>query len=197
MLNSITNAMHAIALAVYTVLVYLGLERGDPDFTWLIFLSFLCVFLLKVLGMIVHLPWIDKVRPRHNLLWIMISVVVVILNACTLAALGVSAVFFWTGIVWTAVLCGLYVKSLFGETWGNFGYVALAMAGIYGLCGALSRAELRIAWFLLLASNVLWMLLVKIDFLRRYKFHNDIYHLALIGSSYYLYSTIDLGLWRS
>lgn len=189
--------MHAFALAVYTVLVYLGLERGDPDFTWLIFLTFLCVFLLKVLGMIVHLPWIDRVRPRHNLLWIIISVAVVVLNACTLAALGVSALFFWIGVTWSAVLCGLYVKSLYGEAWGNFGYVALAMAGIYGLCGVLSRAELRIAWFMLLASNVLWILLVKIDFLRRYKFHNDLYHFALIGSSYYLYSTIDLGLWRT
>lgn len=195
MLNSITNAMHAVALGIYTVLVFLGIHRGDPDFTWMIFLAFFCVFLLKVLGMIVHLPWIDDVRSRHNAMWIVISFVVVFLNAFTLAALNTGALFFWIGVIWTAVLCALYVHSLYGEQWGNFGYMALAMAGIYGLCAALSRAELRVAWLLLLASNVLWMLLVKIDFLRRHKFHNDIYHFALIGSSYYLYSTIDLGLW--
>ncbi|MBL8018440.1 MAG: hypothetical protein JNM27_02130 [Leptospirales bacterium] len=195
MLNSITNAMHAIALGTYTVLVYVGLNSGQPNFTAFIFLTFLCVFILKLLGMLVHIPAIDKTRSRHNFFWILISVFVVILNGLTLIAIKVNPWLLVAGLLWTAILAGLYIRSLYGESWGKFGYIALALVGIYGLCAAVSKAELRIAWIFLIASNALWMLLERVEWLRTRKLHNDIYHFALIGSSYYLYSTVPMGLW--
>lgn len=190
-----TNALHATALGVYTLLVLKGVYSGNKDYTVLICLTFLSVFILKVLGIIVHLPLVDKVRTRHNCFWILISVFVVFLNGLTLAAIGAGPLWIAVGVVWTAILSSMYVKSLYSDSWGSFLYIALAMIGIYVLCALLSEKELRIAWCLAVVSNVLWILLEKVTFLNKHKLHNDIYHLALICSSYYLYTTIEMGLW--
>lgn len=197
MLNSITNAMHAIALGTYTTLVWFGLRDGKPNYTLLIFMAFMLVFVLKILGMIVHLPWVDRNRSRHNVMWIIISIVLFPLNGFTLAAIGAHPLLLSAGVAFTAILGALYVKSLYGEDWGNFSYLALAMVGIYALCAAISKAQLRVAWIFLVLSNALWMGLARVKWLREYKLHNDVYHLALIASSYYLYSTVSLGLWAS
>jgi len=187
--------MHAVALGTYTVLVFLNLNAGHPNFTLFIFLTFLSVFILKILGMLVHLPLIDKIRNRHNFFWILISVLLIGLNALTLAALKTPAWILVAGVVWTAILAALYVRSLYQESWGNFGFIALAMIGIYGLCAVISKAQLRIAWTLLIVCNGIWILLAKIEWLNKRKLHNDIYHLVLICSTYYLYNTVHLGLW--
>jgi len=196
MLNSFTNALHATALGTYTYLVYRGYTGGNPHFNVWILSSFFLVFVAKILGMIVHLPIVDHVRTRHNFFWILISIVVVIMNIVTLAAVHAPLPALFVGSATTIVFCALYVRTLFTAT-GHFYLVALALIIEYLICALLTQGRLRIAWLCILFSNVLWIVLSKSKFLLKNKFHNDIYHFALIGSSYLLYSTVDTGLWQA
>lgn len=195
MLNSFTNALHATALGGYTYLVYKGYSIENPHFTIWILWAFFLVFLIKILGMIVHLPVVNNNKFRHNLFWIIISIIVVCMNAVTLIALQASLPVLLFGTIATLVFCALYVKTLFTST-GHFYLIATALIVEYSICALLSESYLRVAWLCILFSNVLWIIFSKIHFLRKHHFHNDLYHFALIGSSYLLYLTIDTGLWQ-
>jgi hypothetical protein len=194
MLNSITNAMHATALLTYTVLVYTQMRAGDERYTSAILLTFLFVSVGKILGMIVHLPAVEHHRERHNFFWTLISVVVVALNAATLLAIRAPLWALAGGTGATVILCALYVHSLFTGT-GSFYFIAAALAIVYTLCAALTTGVLQLAWVLLIFSQLLWMGLERVPWLEERKLHNDIYHLALIGSSFVLYKSIATGLW--
>ncbi len=195
MLNSFTNALHAVALGIYTVLVYRGWKQNVPHYEIWIVYTFSLVFTAKILGMLVHLPVIDRHPVRHNFFWICISIVVAIMNAVTLKALHAPPAIFYSGSIISALLCAVYVRTLFTSR-GNFTWMAAALVIVYLLCAVLSTGILRIAWICTLLSNVLWIVLSRVTFLREYKLHNDIYHFALIGSSYFLYSTIESGMWQ-
>ncbi len=195
MLNSITNAMHATALGIYTYLVYLGLINKDPYYNIWIFLLFFSVFILKILGVIVHIPKIEQNKKWHNFFWIIISVLVIGLNTVTLVAVNVNWTILLTGVAVTSLLCTLYIRSLYTGS-GDFILIALTMAFIHILCAVVTEDILRFAWICLLFSSLLWILLSRVPFLLRRKFHNDIYHLALIASTYLLYITIPTGLWE-
>ncbi len=194
MLNSITNAMHASALAIYTFLVYTGFRSGEKAYTLEIVAMFAFTLTAKLLGVIVHLPAVEHVPRRHNFVWILISVNVVFLNAATFAAVRVGPVFLVTGTAATVILCALYVRSLY-TMGGWFGYIAVAVAGALLVCGILTTGVVRLAWLALFASNLAWIALSKVEFLRSRKLHNDVYHIALIAGTYYLYDTIRTGLW--
>ena len=196
MLNSITNAMHASALAIYTYLVFVGYREGAVFYTSEIVWMFFLTLTAKILGVIVHLPSVDLVARRHNLVWILISVNVVALNAATLAAVHVSAWTLGLGVALTVVLCGLYVRSLY-TTRGSFGYIAIAVAGALLVCALLTNGTLRLAWLGLFGANLLWIALARVEFLKRHKLHNDIYHLALIAGTFFLYDTVRTGLWAA
>lgn len=195
MTNSITNAMHAAALAVYTCLVYRGLVNNEPFYNIWIFLLFLTVFILKLIGVLVHIPSIEKDRFRHNLLWIIITVLVVELNFVTLVAVNAPGAVLAAGMLATVILCLLYVRSLIIST-GNFFWIAGAMAFMHILCAVITEDVLRAAWICLMLSSLLWIALSRVPFMLRHKFHNDVYHLALIASTYLLYTTVSTGLWK-
>ncbi len=195
MLNSITNAMHATALGIYAYLVYQGLMNNEAYYNIWILLIFLTVFILKLLGVLVHIPRIEKDRAWHNFLWIAISILIIGLNVFTLTALKAGFELFLFGVTVSSILCVLYIRSLFTGT-GAFFWIALAMAFMHILCAFITEDILRIAWICLLLSSLLWILLSHVPFLLRHKFHNDVYHLALIASTYLLYSTISTGLWE-
>lgn len=81
--------------------------------------------------------------------------------------------------------------------WGKFYLIAAAFTIVHSLCAVMTRGQLSLAWFYLLMSNLLWIVFSKIPYLHKRKYHNDIYHFMLIGSTYYLYSTIESGLWKN
>ena len=193
--NSITNAMHAAALAIYTYLVYQGLINDKPHYTIWIFLLFLIVLILKLIGVLVHIPRIEKDRRWHNFFWVIISVLVIVLNVVTLEAVNSGWILFTAGVTVSSILCVAYIRSLFTGT-GTFMWVASAMAFMHILCAVITQDALRAAWICLMASSLLWIVLSRVPFLQRRKFHNDIYHLALIASTYLLYTTVSTGLWK-
>ncbi len=197
MLNSITNAMHAAALITYTTLVYYYMQAGDERYTVWIFLTFLFVSILKFLGIIVHLPWVDLPnRERHNFVWILISIGLVFLNYATLRAIHIPMWALILGMLITVLFCGLYVHSLFVRT-GTFFLIAIALASVYTLCAIFTQGLLQIAWICMILSHVLWLGLERVPWLEQRKLHNDIYHLALIASSFILYKSIAEGLWAA
>ena len=194
MTNSITNAMHAAALSIYTYLVYQGLINDKPHYTIWIFLLFLIILILKLIGVLVHIPRIEKDRKRHNFFWVIISVLVIVLNIVTLMSINSGWILFAAGMSVTSVLCVMYVRSLFTGT-GSFLWIAAAMAFMHILCASVTHDMLRVSWICLMASSILWIALSRVPFLLRHKFHNDIYHLTLIASTYLLYTTVPTGLW--
>lgn len=141
------------------------------------------------------MPQVEKNRQRHNFFWIIISLVLIALNMVTLLALNAEPEIFISGTVVSFIFCSLYIRSLFTST-GDYYLIAIAMAFMHLLCAFITTENLRIAWLCLLACNILWIFLSKIPFLLRHKFHNDIYHLTLIASTYLLYTTISAGLWQ-
>ena len=194
MLNSFTNALHATALIIYTVLVYLAMRAGDPLYTIWIFLTFLFVAILKILGMIVHLPAVDHVRNRHNFVWILISIGLVFLNFATFMAIHAPPWAIAIGMLVTVALAAQYIRTLIEST-GHFLWIALAMAIVYVLCAVVTTGLLRLGWICTLLSQILWIGLERVPYLEQRKLHNDIYHFALIGSSYLLFKSIATGVW--
>lgn len=195
-LNSFTNFLHAVALASYTYLVYMGLSQNKPNYDIYIFGCFSLLFVIKIFGIIVHIPRIENNREKHNFFWIIISILIIFLNYTTLKSINTNIylVIAGTGIV--VLLASLYIKSLFNSG-GKFYLIAAAFTIVHSLCAIVTRGQLSLAWFYLLMSNLLWIVFSKIPYLHKHKYHNDIYHFMLIASTYYLYSTIESGLWKN
>ncbi len=193
-LNSFTNFLHASALAVYTCLVYAALRAGEPHYTTSILWSFAWILILKLLGIVVHLPGVERHKPRHDFFWTLISIGLCCLNYFTLAALNLHTGVLVAGMVITFVFVGFFLYSLFFGP-GYFVYIATASVLVYLLAAVFTRGTLRLAWVLIVLSSLAWILLERVPYLLRNKFHNDIYHLALIGSTYVLYATVATGLW--
>jgi len=194
MFNSFTNFLHALALFIYAGLTYRGLEAGRPHYTWSIFWCFALIFFLKVIGILVHLPAIEHHKARHDFFWVWIAVGLQALNTVTLMALDLNYTVVATGSIVSLVFVVIFLRSLRGP--GYFGYLALATVIVYLLAAVFTRSDLRLAWICVVISSALWIVLARVPFLLKYKFHNDIYHFALIASTYYLYTTVGSGLWE-
>ena len=76
-LNSFTNFLHAVALASYTYLVYMGLTQNKPNYDIYIFGCFALLFVIKIFGIIVHIPRIENNKEKHNFFWIIISILII------------------------------------------------------------------------------------------------------------------------
>lgn len=194
MLNSFTNFMHASALGIYTYLVYTSYQAGEQYYTLTIFFAFLLLFVLKILGIIVHLPPVEHNKPRHDFFWTIIAIGLCALNYFTLKAINLHTYIVILGMVITLGFVIAFLYSMFTGP-GYFFYIAAASVLVYLLCVVFTTGPLRLAWIMIVISSVAWIVLAKVPYLLRTKLHNDIYHLALIVSTYYLYSTIETGLW--
>ncbi len=195
-LNSFTNFLHAVALASYTWLVYSGLTQGKPHYDLYIFGCFGFLFVIKIFGIIVHIPSIEHNKEKHNFFWIIISILIIFLNYVTLKSINTNFLLVFSGTATVVILASLYIRSLFNSG-GKFYLIAAAFTIVHSLCAIVTKGQLSLAWFYLLMSNLLWIVFSKIPFLHKNKYHNDIYHFMLIGSTYYLYSTIESGLWKN
>jgi hypothetical protein len=195
MLNSITNFLHATALLTYASLVYVGLQKGDALYTPLIFSLFALLFLLKVLGVVVHIPRIETDITIRRVLWTMIALGVLVLNGVTLQALHVPETIVIIGTVGTAVLILVFLRIL--RTHVRYIPIALTLFFVYLLAAIYTCGLLRIGFILIVVSNIIWMILARVPFLYKNAYHNDIYHLALIVSTFVLYHSVSLGLWQA
>ena len=174
----------------------MGLTQNKPNYDIYIFGCFALLFVIKIFGIIVHIPRIENNKEKHNFFWIIISILIIFLNYTTLKSINTNIylVIAGTGIV--GLLVSLYIKSLFNSG-GKLYLIAAAFTIVHSLCAIVTRGQLSLAWFYLLMSNLLWIVFSKIPYLHKHKYHNDIYHFMLIASTYYLYSTIESGLWKN
>lgn len=188
--NSCTNFLHASALGLYTYWVY----ESPEGYNRLILSTFLLLFIAKILGVIAHLPQIETRRYRHVTLWTSITVVTLALNIVILCSLKLTWIVLLIGILFACSFSAMYLWSL-SKTEGNYTFLVFGYLTILIICISTTVGLLRIAWICLLLSNVAWILLEKISYLKERQLHNDIYHLLLIGSTYLLYYSVTLGLW--
>jgi len=195
MLNSFTNFLHALALGTYATLVYVGMQAGNTLYTWLIFLLFVLLFVLKILGVVVHLPRIEKEIAVRTIVWTGIALGVLVLNVVTLQALHLHTMVVAAGTIGTAVSVVVFLYIL--RTRVRYVPIALSLFFVYLLAAFYTCGLLRVGFFLVVASNLLWILLARVPFLYERAYHNDIYHLALIVSTFVLYHSVSLGLWQA
>jgi len=195
MLNSFTNFLHATALAIYAFLVYVGMQAGNTLYTPLILSLFVLLFVLKVLGVLVHLPRIEQGVTVRNVLWTGIALGVLVLNMVTLQALHLHTTVVAVGTIGTAVSVVVFLYIL--RTRVRYVPIAFSLFFVYLLAAFYTCGLLRVGFFLVVASNLLWILLARVPFLYERAYHNDIYHLALIISTFVLYHSVSLGLWQA
>lgn len=194
MLNSFTNFLHAVALATYALLVYAGIHAGNAFYTPAIFILFFLLFVLKVLGVLVHVPSIERTTLVRNVLWISIAIGVVALNFATLHALHMPRGIIALGMGGTLISVGAFLFILRKSV--RYAPIAFSLIFVYLLAAFVTCGLLRIGFILVVASNVLWVVLARVPYLRRHAYHNDLYHLALIVSTFVLYRAVALGLWQ-
>lgn len=194
MLNSFTNFLHAVALAAYALLVYAGIHAGNTLYTPTIFALFFILFVLKVFGVLVHAPPIERTVALRNALWIGIAIGVVALNFVTLNALHAPTAILAPGMGVTLFSAGVFLFILRKKV--RYAPLALALIVVYLMAAFFTCGLLRIGFLLVVASNVLWIMLARVPYLYRHAYHNDLYHLALIVSTFVLYRSVSLGLWQ-
>jgi hypothetical protein len=192
--NSVTNALHAIALAIYAYLAWRGHAEGRDHYTLWVGIAFTSILIAKILGVLVHHPSIENHRSRHNLVWILISIVFVFMYGALLQAIHTPPWLLATGIGLCLVMAAAYVRTLFTGS-GDFVLLAIAMVAVNLLCVLVTDGALRVAWSCIAASNILWIALERVRWLRERRFHNDIYHFALIASTWLLYDSVPTGSW--
>ncbi len=192
--NSLTNALHAIALSAYAYMAWQGHLAGRDHYSCWVVLAFVSILIAKLLGVLAHVPAIENHRVRHNLVWILISIVFVFMNGLLLMAIHPPPWVLAFGVGVSLVMAVAYVRTLFTGT-GSFGLLALALIVVLLMCAVLTQGELRLAWSCMVASNILWIALERVSWLRERKLHNDIYHFALIASTWLLYDSVATGLW--
>lgn len=193
--NSVTNALHAIALAIYAYLAWRGHIEGRDCYTFWVVMAFTSILIIKILGVMAHYPAIENHRSRHNLVWILISIIFVFMNGALLLAIHTPPWLLVVGVGICLIMASAYVRSLFTGT-GTFALLAIAMVVVNLMCLWVTDGSLRLAWACITASNILWIGLERVRWLRERRFHNDIYHFALIASTWLLYDSVPTGLWQ-
>ena len=195
MLNSFTNFLHALALGTYATLVFVEMQAGNELYTSLIFYLFFLLFVLKILGVLVHLPRIEQGITARNILWTAIALGVLVLNVVTLQALHLPTFIVVVGTILTSVSVAVFLYIL--RTRVRYVPIALSLLFVYLLAAIFTCGLLRIGFILVVASNLIWILLARVPYLYERAYHNDIYHLALIVSTFVLYHSVSLGLWQA
>jgi hypothetical protein len=205
--NSVTNALHATALFVYFSLAWRHYLRKDSHFnSLLLVLPFLNLFVLKVIGVVVHYftPMLSKTT--ISVLWSTVDILTVTLNGLVLymipmrqktrqLALGLSILFnllfFYTVYhCWQDPTCPKEVN-------GNYLFLSLSTFVAFSVVAYQTQGLLRWGFILTIFSSALWIAMrqlasryVDLDAHPEWKYDNDIYHLLLILSSFTVYYAI-------
>lgn len=191
--NTISNALHALFLFIYFLFALTHYLKKDRRFTLLIVLSFLSIFIIKIMGAYVH-----YFGPQPNLTpgWIAISLMIIMLNYLVLHALeipdGVRASF-----VFFSIACSfLYL------THREFIYLASSEMVVYLIVAYYAKSLTRIAFLMIVFSNIIWIAvrtlenwIIGQEINPAYRYDNDFYHLLLIISSFLLLHSITKGDW--
>jgi hypothetical protein len=194
--NALTNALHAIFLFLYLAGSTKHYSSNNRNFTGWIVTFFLVLFVLKLMGVYVHY-YPSEGGVSH--VWIAISLLVVFLNYVVLHGMEVPSIF--RGF---AILLSLLFSFLFIVNGGGFVYLAFPLTLIYLAAAYYSRGLLRLGFFLVVASNIIWIAAREIasswigyELPVQLRYDNDLYHLMLIASTLIIYQAILRGYWAN
>ncbi|VEG92471.1 DUF6962 family protein [Legionella spiritensis] len=191
--NALTNALHALFLLSYFILAFLQWQKGNAKFTGFIVSFFLIVFLLKILGVLVHyLSGNDYV----NDLWLAIAMGVVLHNYFLIHAMRIPETLRAITMVFSLFLAGCFIIH------DNFIFIALLLIMVYLLAAIYSEKLTRFGFISVITANIIWIILregsrfiLGYEVPIEWRFDNDVYHLLLIIATFIVYLSIQRGDW--
>ena len=192
--NPITDLMNAVVLGLFFLCALVRYWQKDPFFSLPIVLIFLTTSLLSVFGIVSHIYTGTSVAWAGALL---ISLGVVYSNYLFIESLwfsqGTRLIIMLFSVLCTFAFC----------IYNDYLYIALPFIMMYTIAALYTRSLLRIGFFMIVVSNVLWILarLIENHVLGHeipisYRFDNDIYHFLLMFSSYIIYRGAAKGDWQ-
>jgi hypothetical protein len=184
--NAITNALHAFFLLLYFLGAARHHRKGSGGFTRLVVSLFLLLFVVKVIGVIVHaLPPGQVV----DIAWGIVAILTIALNDAVLRTTTTP-----TPVRITAVALSLVCVLAFVISDGEFLFLALPGLVVFAYTGARSTGLRRIGFFMAAGSNLAWIAARKTTEAIRggelpigLRYDNDAYHFLLIASTFVIY----------
>jgi len=193
--NAISNALHASFLFLYFVGAFIHYLKKNRNFSFLIALFFLTLFILKILGVYVHYYNSEAILPPA---WIAISLLTILLNYLVVHAMDMPE----TSRV-SVLFLSITSSFLFVTHGGGFIFIALPIMLVYLIAAYYSQSKLRYSFLMVVASNIVWILAREIanyitghEIPIAWRYDNDLYHLMLIISTFMIYKSISKGYWR-
>ncbi len=180
--NSITNAINVVILFTYCVIIAKSKNRYLKTVPYVFYLSFVITFL----GVIVHY---FKDYRISMYLWCLIDV---FLLCFVMLLVDIFIKNKWFKIFLFLLNIGFAISYLFNMD----SFISLALMQLLTfiiLIPIVDHNMARIAFASMVASNLIWIVMVKIKFIPGY--HNDIYHLCLIVSSYLFFLAAQKESW--
>ena len=204
--NAITNLVHFGALSYYTLHGLWYCKTGNPNWRLSIVSLFFLFGVAKALGVIVHIPlenwpsWLPIFFFEERvLLWDLISIQVFMVSVVVVYLMPIPKNL---GRVYIGVSLLFSLLFIFKQK-----FIILLIPQFMGLllCMKYTIDWLKIGWTGILLSNLAWVILryglligamgLEGAELSKYKYDNDIYHFMLIASTFYLFKSVNRGLW--
>jgi hypothetical protein len=184
--NAYSNALHATFLLVYFLGARRHLRRDSGSFTSLVVGLFLLLFVVKVLGVIVHA--LPPSRPV-DIAWGIVAILTILLNDCVLRTTNALA-----SLRLAVVALSVYCALAFALGGGEFAFLALPGFFVFAVTGFRSPGLRRVGFLMASGSNLVWIAARKITETVRggelpasLRYDNDIYHFLLIASTFVIY----------
>ncbi len=193
--NIITNAFHAGFLFIYFIFALYYWQKKINNFTGLIVVFFLLIFLLKVGGVFAHYYHDSSI---NNMIWYAIACGVFCLSVVTAFAIEFNLLMKFIIVLVTFVFIVGFIIKL------NFIFIAIPIMFIYAVSAFLTLGYARTGFILVVLSNIFWIVAREITqyYLGKtlpvnFRYDNDVYHLLLIISTYLIFLGVKKGQWSS
>lgn len=191
--NALTNALHALFLLSYFLLAFWQWQKENKRFTGFIVSFFFVVFLLKVLGVLVH--YLSGNEYVSNL-WLAIAMGVILHNYLLIHAMRMPEILRAMTMIFSLLLIGCFIID------DHFIYIAILLITVYLLAALYSEKWTRFGFIAVIVANIIWIVLresSQLFFGREipveWRFDNDVYHLLLIIATFIIYLSIKRGDW--
>lgn len=191
--NAFTNALHAFALFTYFALSLYQYIKGNPYFTSLnIIYTFFILFILKLLGVYVHLFVIYSTG--YVVGWSACFILTWLLTFFSLKMVEVPQKIFLGLLALATILCLNAFNLLLLHKDSFFYSMALLTGLVFFVCAYYTQKLVRMGFLLIVLSNITWMVLrANAPFCPANvenpscNYDNDIYHVMLMFASFLIY----------
>ncbi|GGI77717.1 DUF6962 family protein [Legionella impletisoli] len=194
--NTITDLLLAICLFYFFVVSLIHRVKGNTKFTRFIVTFFFVTFALSLLSSVAHYLTESASKQSLEQLWLVIAFGIVYLNYCVIYAIKVPDLVRMLVIFISLLL--LYLFTIHAE----YMYIAISMLFIYILAALYSEKLTKVGFLAVVFSNVIWIVLreganyeLGYTLPPHYRYDNDVYHILLILSMFFIYRSIQQGDW--